>query len=95
MDARLEQGLDGASLRGEAATVRRAADDVEDARSRLAHASEQRQHSQDQLFAAWRRMRLLERLEERGRRKHEREEQRIAQRNHDEAGQIRWWGRNR
>jgi flagellar export protein FliJ len=95
LDARLEEGLSGASLRSEAADAQRGASVVADTRAQLDRANDQRSENRDQLFAAWRRMRLLERLEARGRSKHEREEERRAQRNLDETGQLRWWGRNR
>ena len=95
LGARLDEGLSGASLRSEAADTDRSASGVVETRARLDDADDQRVESQDQLFAAWRRSRLLERLEARGRSKHDREEQRRAQRDLDETGQLRWWGRNR
>lgn len=95
LEARLQQGLNGSSLRGEAADTDRSAAKVEQARTELEGATEQRSENQDQLFAAWRSMRLLERLEARGRAKHDLEEERRSQRDLDETGQLRWWGKNR
>ncbi len=95
LGARLEGGMNGANLRGETANTQQGADAVVEAASQLEGAEAQRAENQDQLFAAWRRMRLLERLEARGRSRHARSEERRAQKNLDETGQLRWWDRNR
>jgi len=95
LGSRLKAGVPGASLRSETADTQRGASVVADTRAQLDRANDQRSENQDQVFAAWRRMRLLERLEARGRSKHEREKERHEQRNLDETGQLRWWGRNR
>ncbi len=95
LEARLEDGMTGASLRGEAANTQQGANAVVEAASELEGAEERRAENQDQLFAAWRRMRLLERLEARGRSRHARAEERRAQKTLDETGQLRWWDRNR
>lgn len=95
LEDRLDQGLSGASLRSETANTEQGEQAVRDTEDQIAGAETQRAQSQGQLLDAWRRMRLLERLEARGRARHARDEDRRAQQQLDEAGQLRWWDRNR
>ena len=94
-EARVAKGVSGSELRSDSGSVDRSASDIGSVRHQLGAATDQRESQQDQLFAAWRRLRLLERLEARGRKRHSRAEARRDQQNLDEVGQQRWWGRNR